>query len=234
MLACFRGNGMNEIVFHSMADSAYLWTAMHVADEKGVPYRLEPLVYNSPEHLKLHPFGKMPVMQHGEHFIYETAAIAHYIDKAFDGPALQPSDPVAGADVIRWISIVNSYVFPIMNRFMKERLVRPAWGVEPDQAFIASAREPLARQVKLIDDTVSRTPYLVGQSVTLADSFLLPHLLFFAITREGAAILDKAPSAAAWLERMRARPGFAMSAMSGVFKAMSAGVARSPAKDTVH
>jgi len=35
---------MAEIVFHSMAESAYLWTAMHVADEKGVAYKLVPLV----------------------------------------------------------------------------------------------------------------------------------------------------------------------------------------------
>ena len=55
---------MAEIVFHSMAESAYLWTAMHVADEKGVAYELVPLVYRSREHLSLHPFGKMPVMQH--------------------------------------------------------------------------------------------------------------------------------------------------------------------------
>lgn len=34
---------MPTITFHSMADSAYLWTAMHVADEKGIDYELVPL-----------------------------------------------------------------------------------------------------------------------------------------------------------------------------------------------
>lgn len=212
---------MAQIKFHSMADSAYLWTAMHVADEKGVSYQFVPLLYRSPEHLKLHPFGKMPVFQHGEHFLYETSAIAHYIDKAFDGPPLQPPDALSQAQMLRWISIVNSYVFPVMNRFMKERLVKQAWGFEPDKEFIASAGEPLALQVQLIDEAVSKGGYLVGDALTIADSFLLPHLLFFGITPEGAALLAKAPGAKSWLARMRARPSYAASPMRLGFEAMS-------------
>jgi glutathione S-transferase len=216
-----RRRQMTDITFHSMEDSAYLWTAMHVADEKGVSYMFAPLVYRSPEHLKLQPFGKMPVLQHGTNFLYETAAIAHYIDKAFDGPPLQPSDALAQAHMLRWISIVNAYVFPIMNRFMKERLVRKAWGFEPDEAFMASAQEPLALQVRLIDEAVTKTAYLVGDGLTIADSFLLPHLLFFGITPEGKALLAKATGASAWLARMCERQSFAVSRMRRVFDAMS-------------
>src|SRR5215469_12092615 len=199
---------MADIIFHSLEESAYLWTAMQVADEKGVSYEIAPIVYHSAEHLKLHPFGKMPVMQHGEIFLYETAAIAHYIDKAFDGPPLQPDDPAGQAEVIRWISIVNAYVFPTMNRFMKERLVRPVMGFEPDQAFIDSAQEPLKLQMRLIEEAVTRSQFLVGDSFTLADAFLFPHLLFFGRTPEGQALLEKSPDAAAWLKRILARPSF--------------------------
>jgi len=202
-----------DITFHSMADSAYLWTAMLVADEKGVSYDVAELVYRSPEHLKLHPFGKMPVMQHGENFIYESLAITHYIDRAFAGPALQPSDALGQADMLRWISIVNAYVFPIMNRFTKERLVRPAWGFEPDIAFIESAKEPLAMQVGLIEDSVTRHRFLVGNTLTLADCFLLPHLLFFRQTKEGEALLANAPATRDWLSRMNSRPSFETSPM---------------------
>ena len=199
---------MSDIRFHSLQESAYLWTAQHVADEKGVSYDIVPIVYRSPEHLALHPFGKMPVMQHGDFFLYETAAIAHYIDRRFAGPPLQPSSPRDQAEVIRWISVINSYVFPTMNRFMKERLVRPAMGIEPDQAFIDSAEESLKLQMRLIEEAVSDTPFLAGESLTIADSFLLPHLLFFGRTPEGEALLAKSRAASAWLDRMRARPSF--------------------------
>lgn len=210
---------MPQIVFHSLAESAYLWAAMHVADEKGVSYALALIERGSPSHLALHPFGKMPVLQHGELRLYETAAIVHYIDRAFDGPPLQPADAAGQAHAIRWISMVNAYVFPVMNRFMKERLVRPAWGLEPDADFLASAREPLMLQVRLIDEAVAAGGYLVGDRLTIADSFLFPHLLFFARTPEGAALLERAPAARDWLARLMARPSYVGGAMSGVFEA---------------
>lgn len=209
---------MATITFHSMAESAYLWTAMHAADEKGVDYELAPLVLGSPEHLALHPFGKMPVLRHGEIVLYETLAITHYIDRAFAGPPLQPADPLGQANVLRWVSIVNAYVFPTMNRFMKERLVRPAWGFPSDDAFLAGARDPLALQMRLIGEAVAAHGYLVGAEVTLADSFLFPHLLFFNCTPEGAALVRRTPAAADWLARMQSRTSYARSSMRGMLE----------------
>jgi glutathione S-transferase len=206
---------MATITFHSMFDSAYLWTAMHVADEKGVDYDFVPLVLGSPEHLALHPFGKMPVLQHGEVILYESLAIAHYIDRAFAGPALQPADPLGQAEVLRWISIVNAYVFPVMNRFTKERLVRPAWGFPSDAGFLAGARAPLSLQLRLICEAVGDDGYLAGPDPTLADSFLLPHLLFFNRTPEGARLIEESPRAGRWLARMQARPSYAKGPMPG-------------------
>jgi len=211
---------MAKIVFHSMADSAYLWTAMLIAREKGVAYDFQPLEYRSPEHLKLHPFGKMPVMQHGDVFLYETAAIAHYIDKAFDGPALQPPDALGQAEVIRWIGIVNSYVFPVMNKFMKERLVKPLWNAAPDVAFLESAPEQLAVQMRVIDEALSGGRYLAGGAYTIADSFLFAQLLFFGLTAEGKAHLEQAKNAAGWLARMQARASFEETPMAQGYRAM--------------
>lgn len=210
---------MATITFHSMADSAYLWTAMLAADEKGVDFDLAPLVLGSEEHLRLHPFGKMPVLQHRDLFLYETLAITHYIDRAFEGPPLQPVDALRQAEMLRWVGIVNAYVFPVMNRFMKERIVRPAWGFDPDQAFLASARDPLRTQMRLIGEAVGKHDYLVGDRLTLADCFLLPHLLFFGRTPEGEALLRKAPAVAAWLARMTARPTYADSSMRQAYDA---------------
>lgn len=208
---------MATIRFHSMADSAYLWTAMHVADEKGVDYELVPLVLGSPEHLALNPFGKMPVLQHGEVVLYETLAIAHYIDRAFAGRPMQPADPLGQAQVLRWVSIVNAYVFPTMNRFVKERLVRPAWGFDPDRGFLEGARPSLELQMRLIGEAVETHGFLAGAEVTLADSFLLPHLLFFTCTPEGRSLVERTPAARGWLERMAARPSYAASPMRTAF-----------------
>lgn len=208
---------MAEITFHSMPDSAYLWTAMMVAAEKGLAYAFEPLEYGSAEHLKLHPFGKMPVFQHGEVFLYETLAIAHYIDRAFDGPPLQPASPLGQAQMLRWVGVVNAYVFPVMNRFMKERLVRPAFGFDPDADFLAGAEAPLRVQLRVIDEALQAAAYLCGDRLTIADCFLLPHLLFFSLTPEGAALIAERPGLAGWLARLQGRPSYQSSPMSQTF-----------------
>jgi len=45
------------------------------------------------EHLTRHPFGRIPAIEHGDFRLYETGAIVRYIDDAFPGCNLQPTDP---------------------------------------------------------------------------------------------------------------------------------------------
>ena len=40
-----------------------------------------------PEHLALHPFNRVPILRHGDFTVYETSAIASYIDEAFEDRA---------------------------------------------------------------------------------------------------------------------------------------------------
>ena len=56
------------------------------------PGRGEPLRPDVPAaYLALHPFGRVPTLVHDGFALYETGAISRYIDRAFPGPALQPS-----------------------------------------------------------------------------------------------------------------------------------------------
>jgi glutathione S-transferase len=195
---------MTSLVFHSDLVSPYLWAVTHAATEKGVSWSIE--TGDPPLHRTLHPFGKMPVLRHGDVTMYEASAIAIYIDRAFSGPPLQPADALGQAEVARWMSVVNAYIFPLMNRLVKERFVVPRQS--PDEEWIAAALEPLTAQVSLIADVLACRPFLVGESLTLADSFLLPHLHLATLTPEGSDAIDRAPAAKAWLERMRERPSF--------------------------
>ncbi|WP_332770079.1 glutathione S-transferase family protein [Phenylobacterium sp.] len=200
---------MADIVLHTDVLSPYGWAARLVAAEKGVSWRLKPVNVALPAHWKLHPFGKMPVLEHRGVIVYETLAIVHYIDRAFSGPALQPSGALAQAEMLQWISVVNGYMFPVMNGLLKER-TSAMWRAEgPDDEVLASFKGPLELQVQYIDRAVAEHDFLVDGEISLADSFLLPHLHFVSATPEGAQALERAPAAQAWLDRMRERPSFA-------------------------
>lgn len=53
---------------------------------------------------------------------------------------------------------------------------------------------------------------------SVADTFLLPHLLFFGRTPEGAALLKAAPRVAGWLSRMTERPSYVQSDMRRAYE----------------
>ncbi|HEY4344914.1 MAG TPA: glutathione S-transferase family protein [Parvibaculum sp.] len=201
---------MSAIIFHSQPRSVYLWTASLVAAEKGVSWSVNVIDPGSEAHKRLHPFAKSPVLQHGAIMLYETSAIAHYIDRTFSGPALQPDDVLGEADCMRWVSLINAYMFATMtNGLAKQRLLVPMQGGKPDEALIATAALQFADQLALISKELRRHDFLAGNEISIADCFLFPHLHLASMTAEGAASLKEAKLAAQWLERMRARPSFA-------------------------
>lgn len=200
---------MSVIVFHSQPKSVYLWTASLAAAEKGVPWSVNVIEPGSDAHRRLHPFAKSPVLQHGAILLYETSAIAYYIDRTFDGPALQPEDVLGQAECLRWVSLVNAYMFSTMTGLAKERLLVPAQGGKPDEQLIATATAQLKEQLAVIERELRRHDFLAGNEISLADFFLFPHLHLAAMTPEGAAALKGAKLTGQWLERMRARPSFA-------------------------
>src|SRR2546423_11026582 len=115
--------------------STYVHIVRLVLAHKGVPYTfrdLEPEM-GTTTHLALHPFGRVPVLQHDDFTLYETSAIAMYVDETYATPALQPTNPRERARMHQWISAVNSYYYPYMIYHVShERNVFPELGIPTD------------------------------------------------------------------------------------------------------
>lgn len=77
--------------------SVYTRTARLALGEKEVAHTLQEVDVFGPDevraaHLSRHPFGRIPVLEHGDFRLYETAAIGRDADEAFVGPPLQARD----------------------------------------------------------------------------------------------------------------------------------------------
>ena len=83
---------MSDIVVYGVPGSPYLRSALLGLHEKQVPFRLAVLDgiagARTEEHRRRHPFGRVPVLEHGDFGLYETQAILRYIDATFAGISL--------------------------------------------------------------------------------------------------------------------------------------------------
>ena len=191
--------------------SNYVWAVRMVCEEKGVPYEYKPERPHTPDVDAIHPFGKIPVMRHGDVTLCESKAIASYIDCVFDGPKMIPEDPRLGAQVEQWVSLGNVEFDRLMIRQYVVGYVFPKDG-KPDMAAIGEVAEKMKKQVEVLDRAVAKTRHLVGDSFTLADINILPMLFYVNRFEEGKAILGGAKNLAAYMERHFARPSFRKSA----------------------
>lgn len=198
---------MPTLTLHGFPISTYVRTCRMAADEKGVDYELVPNPPQTPEQLAQQPWGKVPAMTHGDVHLYETLAIASYIDDAFDGPDLQPSDAASRAKMQQWISIINSYLYsPAIVSIVIQRLVVPQHGGEPNEDMISDAKAPTAKALDVIDDGLGESDFLVGDNLTLADLFLLPITHYLSATEpEGLALMSEVNNIRRWHEKMMQR-----------------------------
>src|ERR1700743_2951672 len=87
-----------------------------VCEEKCIDYDLTEMLLGAPEIRALHPFGRMPVLRHGDLVLCESKAIATYLERAFDVPKLIPSEPRLAALTEQWISFINTAIDPLLVR----------------------------------------------------------------------------------------------------------------------
>jgi len=201
---------MTDVTVYGFPISTYVNVVRLVLTHKEVPFHfhdLEPEM-GGPSHLELHPFNRVPILDHAGFRLYETAAIAAYVDEAFTGPALQPTNARERARMNQWISSLNSYYYPyIAFHLSHERLIYPALGIEPDEKVVAVALPKIVVGLDVMERELAHGGgYLIIDRPTLADFFMLPTMTSLSLTPEGQAMLAGKPHIASWRARMETLP----------------------------
>ena len=199
------------VTLHGPTYSSYTRTVRLALEEKGVAYTLDEVdifsgATKAPEHLARQPFGKVPALTHDGFGLYETSAIARYVDEAFPGPALLPADPKARARMAQICSITDGYVFgpAILKAFWQAAIV-PMQGGTPDQAVMAEGFAKADAALAAIEALCVGGPFLCGAAISLADLHLFPVVDYFASVPAGREVLDKHPKLSAWAAGMAGR-----------------------------
>lgn len=200
-----------DFVVHSVPGSPFGRAVLATLEEKGARYSLAPVTpdgLRAAPHLARHPFGRVPVLGHGDFLLYETQAILRYLDRVLPAPALTPADPRAAARMDQAMNINDWYLFRgVADVIAFQRVVGPRlMGLTPDEAAIAAAMPKAHRVMAELSRLLREQPFFAGSGLSLADLMLAPQLDFLAEAPEWMALTEGRANLLAWLERMRSRP----------------------------
>lgn len=201
----------SPLTLYGMTGSVYTRVAEIVLVEKGLSYQhqeVDPFETPIPaEYAALHPFGRVPVLKHGEFALYETQAITTYLDTAFPGAALIPSDDKARARMIQVMSIVDAYGYwPLVRQVFVERVWNPLDNLPIDEKALAHGLEVSQHVLATLEAIAAEGFVLTQNSFTRADAHLAPMIDYFQMAPEGANMLVQHSHLSAWWGSIKDRP----------------------------
>jgi glutathione S-transferase len=200
------------ITIYGVPGSPYGRAVMIACHEKSVAHRLSPLspgAMRGPEHLALHPFGRMPAVDHEGFGLYETQAILRYVDQIGQGSSLVPTDPKAAARMNQVMGIIDWYFFAdnSAKTLAFNRVVAPKLGFPSDDGAAIAAIPKARHCMEVLAGFLTESPYFAGERFSLADIHAGPQIDMLRDCAEGADLIKGTPIAG-WLDRVTARPSF--------------------------
>ncbi len=195
--------------------STYSRIASMVAEEKGAPWEIIPTDPKTVDHRQRHPYGRAPALEWTTPAgtpvrLYETIAIASFIDGQFGTPwALSPDKPLENAAMHQWISIVDQYMFRVIDvEFVLPAIVTRLTGQEPDDDRARKALGPMAYMFDQVESHLQDRPYFAGTALSLADIWMIALVDPLRLSGASLQLIEQRPAFFNWYERLRQHPSF--------------------------
>jgi glutathione S-transferase len=196
------------LYYHPLA--SFCWKVLIALYEAETPFAREVVDLGDKasrsRFLAIWPMGKMPVLvdaARGE-TIPETSIIIEYLARHQPGAAtLLPTEPELALQTRLRDRFYDLYVQEPMQKIVTDRL-RPAGA--NDGFGVEAARAQLRTSYELVETQMAGRTWAVGETFTLADCAAAP-ALYYANRVEPFGAMR--PNAAAYLERLLARPSVA-------------------------
>lgn len=147
--------------------------------------------------------GEAPVLEDGGLRLTQSGAILTYLaDKhgAYGG-----ENPAERLEVLRWLLFDNH---KFTSYFASHRFAKAFGPTAPDPAVMAWLRGRMDNAFGIVDKHLSGRDWIAAARPTIAD-FSLCGYLFYPVEESGYDWPARFPHLAAWVERMRALPGWA-------------------------
>ncbi len=169
----------------------------------GIELELIPVDFMAGEHkqdpvIAMNPLGQLPVLSDGATQLRDSQAILVYLARKYADDSWYPQSPEAQGEIMQWLSTAAN---EIQHGPGAARLV-DKFGFELDKAnAVATANSILP----IIETQLSQHQWLALDQPTIADCAVMPYI---GLSHEGGVSLDRYPNIQAWINRIKALPGF--------------------------
>jgi glutathione S-transferase len=158
--------------------------------------------HKQPAHMARQPFGQVPSLDDDGFTMYESRAMARYIDGKAGGP-LTPQDLRARARMEQWISIETSNFASHAMKFIYHAVFKR----EQTPEVLKTAGAAIDIAYRTLEGTLSQQPFLAGQTFSIAEICFAPYLEYLALS-PAAGKLAEYPHVAAWWSTVSQRPAW--------------------------
>ena len=154
----------------------------------------------TPEYLAVNPNGRIPALQDGDVTLFESMAINLYLAKTYGGD-LYPSNPADEALVWQWSVWVMTEIEPPQMDIVIQKFFTPE--EKRSAAVLAAAEKTLARPLKVLDDTLAKRDWLVGDAFGIADLNVSGVMMLLSMVKFDSSAYANVTR---WAEACYARP----------------------------
>lgn len=173
---------------------------------KGIDHEVVTTYPNqSAEYLAISPAGKVPALQTPAGVLVETNVIIEYLDDLYTESPLFPEDPYEKARTKELVKLIELYLELPARRCHTEAF----WGVPVHDVTKKEVKRSLLNGIQTLARAASFSPYVAGDTFTVADIFFLYSMELAApVARKLYQIdlLAEAPGAKELMAKLNAMP----------------------------
>ena len=160
----------------------------------------------NPQYLKIHPFGQVPALDDEGFIIYDSTIINEYLEDEYPYPPLLPKDSEGRARARLMEDFRDTHFNPHFVEIIHE--VRKPEG-QKDLKLIEHAKAEITKCFERIEKELEGKEYLAG-TFGLADIAYMSNIDL--LERFQIPVESKYQNMLAWIERLKTRPSYAVSA----------------------
>jgi glutathione S-transferase len=192
-LHCFgeSGNAYKAALTLALADAE--WEPVFVDFFKGAT--------RTPEFRALNIMGEVPVLEDGDLVLTQSGVIQDYVSSKTGN--LGGRSAAERRDILRWMFFDNHKVSGVAGPLRFNRNFLPEDKRNADVNAFLEMR--LISALKILENRLAETPYLTGDSLTIADIACCGYLYY---PEPYGFVRDDFPEIDAWLDRIAATPGW--------------------------